>query len=372
MTQLRISHGNLNAADTIGPAELLSKITNCTTGTEGEFAGVDLFVLQLDISPPALLTLHDVRTAVSAAVCPSALQPPASSMWNERWSTFSPLERTAWCVAALTDTLAREARLRNLPVTRGTAADWPAEWNEDERARVECLIYDTQVRAGFYPANKLRFRPPSYGWYWRDQDNSIEWFEWMHNARKVIHDDCLATIRAVEEREGRQLSYMDVGCGKGIGYEKYFADRRFVGVDLGTTAIDWCKENLRNSHHTYITADVQTEGAAAELAELKCDFVLCHGTIDCSWDSRALLESLHDITGDWVYISAARGWFPDLANHRYMWQPTNSCFYNDLSPLRLEREMKEIGFIDIEVSALASGRKDCPYETRIVARRAPI
>ena len=157
-------------------------------------------------------------------------------------------------------------------------------------------------------------------------------------------------------------SIADLGCGVGVGYAEAFADLRYVGVDL-TRNVEWCRANRTAPSHAYLDVDF----IGAPLAE-RCDVVMSSGTMDNVYDVDALLRAMVSSSRRWVYLTAYRGWFPDLDEHRYTWSPEHSCFYTDVSPRRLESTLRESGCTEIVIEPRRTSRSDIPYETRVIAR----
>jgi SAM-dependent methyltransferase len=188
----------------------------------------------------------------------------------------------------------------------------------------------------------------------------------MHDARRRSHDDCFAAVQATGA-----ATVMDIGCGMGVGWADRLADRRFIGVDLEPRSIAWCTENRANPAHSYHCRDILQPGVADELAAMQPDFVFSSGTIDNTWTIDGYLAALARITNGWLYVTAYRGWFPDLPRHRYMWEPTSGAYYNDLSPNAIRSQLSSLGFKDIEISPIEMGNPppQATHETRIMARK---
>jgi hypothetical protein len=174
----------------------------------------------------------------------------------------------------------------------------------------------------------------------------------MHDGRRAIHDDTLAWIRDHDPIE----SVADFGCGLGVGYADALSDRRYIGFDLVDESIAWCRTNRPHPGHAYHRLDF-----VAEPTPDRYDLVMSSGTIDNTWDIEAYLDAMIRASQRWIYLTSYRGWFPHLADHRYMWSDTDYCFYNDLSPGRIESHLDDRGCTDIVVEPLRD-------ETRITAR----
>ena len=92
------------------------------------------------------------------------------------------------------------------------------------------------------------------------------------------------------------------------------------------------------------------------------------GTIDNGYDVEAFLDAMIRASSRWIYLTCYRGWFPDLAEHRYGWADADRCFYTDIAPRRVRRHLECCGCGDIRVEPVPTGRNDIPLETRIIAR----
>jgi len=244
---------------------------------------------------------------------------------------------------------------------------WP-EWDPVDRVRFENIAGRTMQRLGYYPEGYVRYCPPNYGDWWKQNEGGFEWYQWMYDSRKSAHDDFLNFVKSLDSTEGVVESLLDVGCGLAVGYADadVFADRRYVGMDLSGKEAEWCRQNHPNQKHAYITGDV-----IQEQPEEKFDVVFSQGTIDNSYDMDAMLRAMVSCSKGWIYLTAYRGWFPDLPEHRYTWSEDTTCFYNDISPEIVREVLESLGCSNIEITPLDMGDREgnpIRYETRIVAR----
>ena len=142
-------------------------------------------------------------------------------------------------------------------------------------------------------------------------------------------------------------------------------DREYVGIDIAEQCVAWCRANRPRPRHEYWAGDfIQTKWPR------RFDLVFSQGTIDTTYDMDAFLRSAAAASQRWLYITAYRGFFPGLTEHRYSWSPEHGCFYNDLSPLQAYRTLQQAGCRDIAIVPSHTGRADIPFETLIVARVA--
>jgi len=81
----------------------------------------------------------------------------------------------------------------------------------------------------------------------------------------------------------------------------------------------------------------------------------------------AFLYQMVKASKHYIYATAYRGWFPNLNNHHYNWNEGDGCFYNDISPHRVEELLENIGCYDIKITPLKTGNEAIPYETLITA-----
>ncbi|MFT4561402.1 MAG: SAM-dependent methyltransferase [Gammaproteobacteria bacterium] len=245
---------------------------------------------------------------------------------------------------------------------------WP-DWSSLRKVQFECIAAETMKKLGYYAGTHVRYCPENYGAWWRQNDGGSEWYQWMYEGRLNAHLDLYEFIDTLTLNGQKVESMLDVGCGLGIGYQDRYLNKRYVGLDLSEKEITWCKENYRNPKHDYIVGDVIT-GVTDE----KFDLVFSQGTIDNSYDMDAYMEAIVKRSKGWIYITAYRGWFEALPEHRYQWVEDTTCFYNDISPEAIRHTLQSFGCSDIEIAALDMGIRDnnpITHETRIVARVGP-
>jgi SAM-dependent methyltransferase len=185
----------------------------------------------------------------------------------------------------------------------------------------------------------------------------------MYNGRRSAHDDLMDFVARIDGSQGRIGSLLDVGCGLAVGYADGFTDRRYVGVDLSEKEIRWCREHRSRANHDYIHGDIITDPP-----EEKFDLVFSQGTIDNSYDMDAYLRAIARCARRWIYVTAYRGWFPDLPEHRYSWDEGTTCFYNDISPRQTRETLEALGCTDIRIGPLSMTNAAVPFETCITAR----
>ncbi len=237
------------------------------------------------------------------------------------------------------------------------------DWDGGRRRSFESIAGATMERLGYFDGATTRWRPADYGRCWGDHGADLHWYEWMYDTRRVMHEEAIDWIRGRDNTERPISSIADFGCGLGVGYHEALADRRYVGVDLISDTIDWCKQHRSNPRHEYQQLDFIRE----PLPE-RYDLVMSHGTIDNAYDIEAYILAMIRASKCWIYLTCYRGWFPDLAEHDYSWVDTDKCFYTNVSARRVREFLESLGCEDIRVEPRSTGRDDILSETRIVAR----
>jgi SAM-dependent methyltransferase len=236
-------------------------------------------------------------------------------------------------------------------------------WDGGARRRFTRLAQETMRRLGYFHGKRTDWKPAGYGKHWDAQGGDYKWYEWMHQHRAAIHQDFFDWV-AQRDRAGDAIqSIADFGCGLGIGYAEHFAAKRYLGIDLSAKNIDWCRTQRSNPLHRYESFDFLETPLSTPV-----DVATSSGTIDNCYDVEAFLDAVLQSARKWIYLTCYRGWFPELAEHKYRWDPAHGCFYNDISPQRVREFLRGRGCTNILVEPLRSGKPAIPYETRIVAR----
>jgi hypothetical protein len=205
-------------------------------------------------------------------------------------------------------------------------------------------------------------RPETYGSFWKRHDGGLPWYTWMYESRLDQHRAFAEWLRAADVI-APVGSVVEFGCGLAVGYAELFAERDYVGIDIAEQCVEWCRTNRDNPRHEYWTGDfIRPEWPR------RFDLVLSQGTIDNTYDMDAFLRSAAAASRGWLYITAYRGFFAALQEHEYQWSADHGCYYNNLSPSRAYRTLRDSGCIDVAVLPSRTGRDEIPYETVIVAR----
>ncbi len=250
---------------------------------------------------------------------------------------------------------------------RGALAGVPypgwKNWDSGMRRRFDRLASKTMYRLGYYQQDGAHWRPAGYGDWWRAHTGGLEWYTWMYNSRRKMHEDLVHWVHQ-KEREGEEVrSIADFGCGLGVGYCDDFAAKRYIGVDISEKNTQWCKENRKNPRHAYYAMDF-----IAQPLQEGTDLVFSSGTIDNGYDFDAFLASMVHSSRKWIYLTLYRGWFPDLKEHKYQWSDEHRCFYTNGSPQRIRETLTQLGCTEIVIEPMPAGRQDIPFETRVIAR----
>ncbi len=207
-------------------------------------------------------------------------------------------------------------------------------------------------------------KPANYGDWWNTNTKDVAWYQEIHDAREPVHDAFLRWLREHDRPEDPIRSVLEIGCGCAVLYPTVFADRRYVGYDISRKEIEWCRANRNNARHEYVVGDFITDGI-----DERFDLVLAHAVIDHVYSVDEFLRAAVDATNRWVYLTAYRGWFPDLGKHRYSWSEHDTCFYNDLSPLRIHRALTALGCRPVLVAPSEAVIEPIGHEMVIVAER---
>lgn len=261
-----------------------------------------------------------------------------------------------------------ESRINSLAdrgAGEGSAGPW-MNWTGRERERFTTIAGDAMERLGYWTDPATRWRPPDYGRWWCTHDAGPDWYQWMYDSRRRMHEECVGWIRARRE-EGEPIeSVADFGCGLGVGYCDDLADLRYLGVDIDQRSVDWCRQHRNNPKHAYECRDFISDPLPQ-----RYDLVMSSGTVDNVYDVDAFLAAMIKASRGWIYLTAYRGWFPELDAHRYTWSEEHQCFYTDVSPTALESTLTRLGCTEVTVEPRATDRGDIPAETRVTARVPP-
>jgi len=186
------------------------------------------------------------------------------------------------------------------------------------------------------------FGNKSYGKTWQEKDgeDQVKWYDKMHKSHQVQHEDFLKFLKIKEPR-----TVLEVGCGTGvypIKLKELFSDKEYTGTDISETAIKQCKQN---SSFEFIAGDFLELNFTK-----KFDLVFSHAVVDHVYDMDAFVLKIVELTKQFAYITAYRGYFPELKKHKMNWNNDDGSYYNNFSIIQIKEKFNEIGLKDSEFS----------------------
>ena len=182
----------------------------------------------------------------------------------------------------------------------------------------------------------------NYGKIWQEKlgDEQIQWYEGMHKSCLKMHDDFKEFLR-----EKRPSSILEIGCGAGyypINLKDLFIDKEYVGIDISETAIEFCKSR---SPFNFICTDFLKKNI-----DRKFDLIFSHALIDHVYDIDLFIEKIIKSCNRFVYVTAYRGYFPDLEKHVMRRNNLEGTYYNDVSIKQLTKKFMDMGLQKHEYS----------------------
>jgi len=178
-----------------------------------------------------------------------------------------------------------------------------------------------------------------YGKNWQGVDGNFYDHIGILQRRPLLHENFLSYFENLNDVK----TVLEVGCGMGIypiKFKNLFKNKEYFGIDIGEPAIDFCK---KNSKFNFICGDlIKTE------FDKKFDLIFSHAVIDHVYDIDDFLTRITTLCEKYAYISAYRGYFPNLKEHNMTWDNEKGCFYNDLSVEQLERKLLKCGLSEDE------------------------
>lgn len=242
--------------------------------------------------------------------------------------------------------------------------DW-RNWDSGMRDRFDEIAAETMGRLGYYTSNYGRWKDPQKALS-PDMSAGMEVF---HRERSLVreptHRNFLAWLASVEAEDRTISAVADFGCGTSNGYVDRFAGRRYFGIDDDEASIAWCRRHYSNSLHEYVAEDFVTC-----MLDETADLVFSIGAIDRTYDVDGLLGATVRNSSRWIYLVSGIGWFPDLLEHSYQWNPRARCYWNAISPSRVRRTLAALGCTDVVVEPVPTGKcyPEPRFETRVIAR----
>ncbi len=182
----------------------------------------------------------------------------------------------------------------------------------------------------------------SYGKGWQKIDQiNYEWYETLFNRTPLIHKNFINFLKEKNDIN----TVLEIGCGTGIypiKFKELFFDKRYVGIDISKPAIEYC---TKQSEFDFICGDFIKLDIKDEY-----DLVFSHSVIDHVYDIDSFLSKIVRITKKYAYVTAYRGYFPTLKQHRSVWDNENGCYFNDLSVNRIKHVLMYNNLIEEEFS----------------------
>jgi SAM-dependent methyltransferase len=181
-----------------------------------------------------------------------------------------------------------------------------------------------------------------YGKIWQEKfgDEQIQWYEKMHNSCLKMHDDFKKFLT-----ERSPSTVLEVGCGAGYyprNLKELFTNAEYTGTDISETAIKFCKSK---SSFNFICTDFLKNSL-----NKKFDLVFSHALIDHVYDVDLFIEKIIRATDRFAYVTAYRGYFPDLQKHVLRRNNTEGSYYNDISIKQVSRKLLDMGLQEQEYS----------------------
>ena len=201
----------------------------------------------------------------------------------------------------------------------------------------------------------------NYGKIWQEKfgDEQIQWYEGMHNSCLKMHDDFHKFLV-----EKSPTTVLEVGCGAGYyprNLKDYFHGMQYTGTDISETAIEFCKSK---SSFNFICTDFLKNNL-----NKKFDLVFSHALIDHVYDVDLFIEKIIDVSNRFVYVTAYRGYFPDLERHVMRRNNLEGSYYNDISIKQMSKKLAAIGLQEQEYSfdsiKVADDGRDDDWQTII-------
>ncbi|MBU0706724.1 class I SAM-dependent methyltransferase [Patescibacteria group bacterium] len=194
-------------------------------------------------------------------------------------------------------------------------------------------------------------REQEYGRWWNENGLDVSWYRHaLFEPRRAIHEAFVAWTEA----HGPFSRVLEVGCGCAFFYPEVFSEAQYMGVDISAKEIGWSRGNDPRGHHTYLCGDI-TKMVGVDIEPEGFDLVFSHAVVDHVPDVDLFLQACVRASRGRVYLTSYRGWFPELATHRQCWSPAHTCFYNDLSPSRVEECLNLLGCQGITVAKADNG-----------------
>jgi len=125
----------------------------------------------------------------------------------------------------------------------------------------------------------------------------------------------------------------------------------YTGLDFSESCIEYCKQN---SDFEFIAGDFIKMDLSG-----KYDLVFSHAVIDHVYDPDLFLEKIAKATEKYAYVSAYRGYFPELKEHKMKWINRLACYHNSLSVNQLKKVLTncDLGSDEFTIREQENGRR---------------
>ena len=183
---------------------------------------------------------------------------------------------------------------------------------------------------------KIRRGKTTYGEFWQEKKDSgiTEFYDALYEDRPLLHENFVNFVKS----KGDIKTVLEVGCGSGvypIKFKEMFSNMSYTGLDFSESCIDYCKQN---SDFEFIAGDFIKMDLSG-----KYDLVFSHAVIDHVYDPDLFLEKIVKATEKYAYVSAYRGYFPELKEHKMKWINRLACYHNSLSVNQLKKVLTKCG-----------------------------
>ena len=155
-----------------------------------------------------------------------------------------------------------------------------------------------------------------------------------------MHDDFKKFLA-----EKSPSTVLEVGCGAGYyprNLKELFTNMEYTGTDISETAIKFCKSK---SAFNFICTDFLKNNL-----NKKFDLVFSHALIDHVYDVDLLIEKIMQSSKRFAYVTAYRGYFPDLERHVMRRNNLEGSYYNDISIKQISKKLADMGLQEHEYS----------------------
>ena len=155
-----------------------------------------------------------------------------------------------------------------------------------------------------------------------------------------MHDDFKKFLA-----EKSPSTVLEVGCGAGYyprNLKELFTNMEYTGTDISETAIKFCKSK---SAFNFICTDFLKNNL-----NKKFDLVFSHALIDHVYDVDLLIEKIMQSSKRFAYVTAYRGYFPDLERHVMRRNNLEGSYYNDISIKQISKKLADMGLQEQEYS----------------------